>query len=348
MTMMRNESGAATTIARLIAAMPKVELHVHLEGCLTPEMAVHFARRNRVPYPHASVDEARAAMAFTDLGSFIAAMSVNTRTLAAVEDYYELAKHYLDRLRAENIVHAEIALSPQGFTARGLEIKPCIEAVAAALREARDNDGMTGSIIAGIVRHREPDDAMDMLRELRACGDDILAVGLHGAEQGSEPRLYERHFQFARAEGWHTVAHAGEEGPADYVAQAIDILGAERIDHGVRAEEDPALLDRLAAEQIPLTVCPLSNVCLGVFPSLAHHNAARLLRHGIPISLNSDDPAYFGGYLSQNFADTAAALDLSAAELVAINKNAIRAAFLDNAAKEKLLAATDAALAAAQ
>jgi adenosine deaminase len=198
----------------------------------------------------------------------------------------------------ENVVHVEIALSPQGFKTRGLEIAPCIDAVASALREARDAFGMTGGIIAGCVRHRPPDDALEMLAELRACGDAILAVGLHGGELGHEPRLFERHFQFARAQGWHTVAHAGEEGPADFVAQAIDILGAERIDHGVRADEDPALLDRLAAEQVHLTVCPLSNVCLGVFPSLEHHNAARLLRHGIPISLNSDDPAYFGGYLT--------------------------------------------------
>jgi len=341
---MQDSGEEGTSIARLVAALPKVELHVHLEGCLTPEMAVGLARKNRVPYPHASVEAARAALAFTDLGSFIAAMSVNTQTLCTVEDHYELTKDYLDRARAENIVHVEIALSPQGFKARGLEIKPCIAAIAAALREARDNFGMTSGIIAGIIRHREPDDAMAMLRELRACGGDILAVGLHGAERGSEPRVYERHFRFARAQGWRTVAHAGEEGPADFVAQAIDILGAERIDHGVRAEEDPALMDRLAAEQIPLTVCPLSNVCLGVFPSLEEHNAARLLRRGIPISLNSDDPAYFGGYLSQNIADTAAALDLSAAELVEMNKNAIRAAFLPGAARERLLAASDAAL----
>src|ERR1700722_5496502 len=158
---MQNESGAATTIARLIAAMPKVELHVHLEGCLTPEMAVHFARKNQAPYPHASVEEARAAAKFTDLGSFIAAMSVTTQTLRAVADHYELTKHYLARLHAENVVHVEIALSPQGFTARGLEIKPCIEAVASAFREARDDFGLSGGIIAGIIRHRDPDDALD-------------------------------------------------------------------------------------------------------------------------------------------------------------------------------------------
>jgi len=345
---MQDAGETGTAIARLIAAMPKVELHVHLEGCLTPEMALRFARKNRAPHPYASVEEARAALGFTDLSSFIAAMSINTQTLRAVEDHYELTQHYLDRLHAEHVVHVEIALSPQGFKARGLEIKPCIEAIAAAFREAKNSFGLSGGIIAGIIRHRDPDEAFDMLQELRACGDDILAVGLHGAEQGSEPRVYERHFRFARAEGWHTVAHAGEEGPADFVAQAIDILGAERIDHGVRADEDPALLDRLAAEQIALTVCPLSNVCLGVFPSLERHNAARLLRHGIPISLNSDDPAYFGGYLSQNLADTAAALDLSAAELAAMNKNAIRAAFLDAAAKQRLLAATDAAMVAAR
>lgn len=344
---MSEAEGVSAAIGRLIAAMPKVELHVHLEGCLTPEMAVRFARKNQAPNPYRSLEQARAAMEFSDLSSFIAVMAVNTETLRTVEDHYELTKGYLARLHAENVVHAEIAMSPQRLKKRGVEIKPCIEAIASAFREAKDDFGMTGGIIAGCVRHHDPDDALEMLRELRTCGDDILAVGLHGAERGNEPRLFERHFRFARAQGWHTVAHAGEEGPADFVAQAIDILVAERIDHGVRADESPALLDRLAAEQIPLTVCPLSNVCLGVFPTLAGHNAARLLRRGIPVSLHSDDPAYFGGYISDNFAQTAAALDLSAAELVAMNKNAIRAAFLDEATKQRLLAASDAAMAQA-
>jgi adenosine deaminase len=195
----------------------------------------------------------------------------------------------------ETVVHVEMALSPLGFTRRGLDIKAGIAAVASAFREARDNFGMTGGIIAGCQRDRLPAEALGMLNELRACGDDILAVGLHGAEQGNAPVLFEQHFAFARAQGWHTVAHAGEEGPADYVTQAIDILGVERIDHGVRADEDPALIDRLAAEGIPLTVCPLSNVCLGVFATLGEHNIARLLRSGIAVSLHSDDPAYFGG-----------------------------------------------------
>jgi adenosine deaminase len=342
---MGERGGVGTTITGLIAAMPKVELHVHLEGCLTPEMALHFARKNRASYPYESIERARAGMEFSDLSSFITAMAVNTWTLRAVDDHYELTKQYLKRLHDENVVHVEMALSPQGFKKRGLEIKPCIEAIASAFKEASSNFAMTGGIIAGCVRHCPPDEALEMLDELRACGDDILAIGLHGAERGNEPRLFERHFQFARAHGWHTVAHAGEEGPADYVAQAIDILAAERIDHGVRADEDPALLERLTAEQIPLTVCPLSNVYLGVFATLEEHNIARLLRRGVAVSLHSDDPAYFGGYLSHHFAQTAAALDLSAAEIVEMNKNAIRAAFLDRTTKQRLLAASDATLA---
>lgn len=336
-----------TPISELIAALPKVELHVHLEGCMEPAAAFHLARKNGIPYPYTSVEEACAAAQFSDLGSFITAMSVATSALRTVEDHYELTRSYLRRLAGENVVHAEIAMSPQGFPTRGLEIKACIEAIASAFREARDEWGMTGGIIAGCVRHRAPDEAMAMLEELRGCGDAILAVGLHGAERGNEPRVYERHFQFARAQGWRTVAHAGEEGPAEYVAQAIDILGAERIDHGVRADEDPRLVQRLADEQIHLTVCPLSNVCLGVFATLEDHNVARLLRAGVPVSLNSDDPAYFGGYLTDNFERTAATFDLSAAEVVALNKNAIRAAFLDEATKQRLLAASDAALTAA-
>jgi adenine deaminase len=329
-------------LAGLIAALPKVELHVHLEGCLELEMALSFAHKNGVPYPYESVEQARAAMAFSDLSRFIAVMNVNTQTLLAVEDYCELARHYLERMHSENVVHVEMALSPQSVKRRGLDVKPCIAAVASAFRAARDNFGMTGGIIAGLVRHHPPDEALETLVELRACGDDILAVGLHGAERDYEPGLFARHFAFARAEGWRTVAHAGEEGPAESVVQAIDILGAERIDHGVRAEEDPALLDRLAAERIPLTVCPLSNVRLGVFEALEQHSVARLLRCGLAVSLNSDDPAYFGGYLSQNIAETAAALDLAAADVVEMNRNAIRAAFLDPAAKGRLLAAADA------
>lgn len=178
-------------------------------------------------------------------GSFIEVARVNNQTLRTVDDYCDVARQYLTCMHNENVVHVEVAVSPQGFKRRGLEIKPCIEALASAFREALDNFGMTGGIIAGCRRDLPPDQALEMLNELRTCGDDILAVGLHGAELQNEPRLFERHFQFARAQGWHVVVHAGEEGPADYVAQAIDILAAERIDHGVRAEEDPGLLDRL-------------------------------------------------------------------------------------------------------
>lgn len=332
------------TIRSLIAAMPKVELHVHLEGCVTPEMALNFARKNRWSYPYKSIEQAVAAMEFSDLSSFIAVASVNSQTMRTVDDYCEVARQYLKRMHDENVVHVEVAVSPQGFKRRGLEIKPCIAALASAFQEALEDFGMTGGIIAGCRRDLPPDEAFEMLNELRTCTDDILAVGLHGAELQHQPRLFERHFRFARAQGWHTVAHAGEEGPADYVAQAIDVLAVERIDHGVRAEEDSALLDRLAAEQIPLTVCPLSNVCLGVFARLEEHNIARLLRRGIPVSLHSDDPPCFGGYLSHCFEQTATALGLSPAEVVELNKNAIRAAFLDGDTKQRLLAASDAIL----
>ena len=321
---MGERGDVVTTITNLIAAMPKVELHVHLEGCVTPEMALHFARKNRWSYPYESIEQALAAMEFSDLSSFIEVARVNNRTLRTVDDYCDVARQYLKRMHDENVVHVEVAVSPQGFMRRGLEIKPCIKALASAFREALDNFGMTGGIIAGCQRDRPPDEALEMLNELRACRDDILAVGLHGADP-----------------------HAGEEGPADYVAQAIDILAVERIDHGVRAEEDPALLERLAADQVPLTVCPLSNVNLGVFARLEEHNIARLLRRGIPVSLHSDDPPYFGGYLSHCFEQTAAALDLSAAEVVEMNKNAIRAAFLDPETKQRLLAASEAVLSGA-
>lgn len=325
----------------LIAALPKVELHLHLEGCLEPEMALHFARRNQADYPYLTVEDARQGTQFHDLGSFIRAMTVNTNTLRAVEDHYELTYATLRRLYADNVVHVELALSPQGFLMRGLEITPCIEAVASAFRDAQANWGMTGGIIAGCMRHRPPDEALEMLTALRDCRQHILAVGLHGAEQGSEPRLFERHFEFARAEGWHTVAHAGEEGPADYVTQALDVLKAERIDHGVRAEEDPALVRRLASQGVPLTVCPVSNVYLGVVDRLENHNIARLLRQGVAVSLHSDDPAYFGGYLSDHFEQTAAALALTVEEIGELNANAIRASFMEEDRKAALLRDND-------
>jgi adenosine deaminase len=339
-----SERGNVGSIASLIAAMPKVELHVHLEGCVTPEMALHFARKNRWSYPYESIEQALAAIEFSDLSSFIEVARVNSQTLRTVDDYCDVARQYVKRMHDENVVHVEVAISPQGFRRRGLEIKPCMEALASEFRDALNNFGMTGGIIAGCRRDLPPEEAMEMLRELRACGDDVLAVGLHGPEWQYEPRLFERHFQFARAQGWHTVAHAGEEGPADYVVQAIDVLAVERVDHGVRAEENPALLERLAAEQIPLTVCPLSNVNLGIFPRLEDHNISRLLRGGVAVSLHSDDPAYFGGYLSHSFEQTALALDLSPGEVVELNKNGIRAAFLDRDAKQRLLTASDATL----
>ncbi len=342
---MNRPAGTLASMKDFIAALPKVELHVHLEGCLEPEMALHFASRNRADYPYRTIGEARQGTRFHDLASFIRAMAVNTNTLTSVEDHYELAYAYLQRMHAQNVVHVELAMSPQGFLTRGLEIKPCIEAVASAFQDAGSRFGMTGGIIAGCMRHRPAEEALDMLAALRESGEHILAVGLHGAESGSEPRLFERHFQFARAEGWHTVAHAGEEGPADYVAQALDILRAERIDHGVRSEEDPALVRRLAAEGVPLTVCPVSNVYLGVVDTLDEHNIARLLRQGVAVSLHSDDPAYFGGYLSDHFEQTAAAVGLSFEEVAELNRNAIRAAFVDEHRKAALLEETDRVLA---
>jgi adenosine deaminase len=223
-----------TKIAGLIAAMPKVELHVHLEGCLEPDMALRFARKNNIDFPYETIEQVRAARAFSDLSSFITAMSINTRTLGTVEDHYELTKEYLARLHGENVVHVEIALSPQGFKMRGLEIAPCIEAVASALSEARDNFGMTGGIIAGCVRHRPPDEALDMLAELRACGDAILAVGLHGGERGNEPLLFERHFPVRPRSGMaHGRARGG--GRAGRLCRAGDRHPRRRTDRSRRA-----------------------------------------------------------------------------------------------------------------
>lgn len=337
---------ARDQLRKYIAELPKVELHVHLEGCLEPEMALRFARRNGADFPYYSVDEVREASQFNDLPSFVKAIAANTKTLKTVDDHYELARTYLERIQGENVVHVELAMSPQGIMMRGLEVAPCIQAIASAFQEARKDFGLTGGIIAGIMRHRPPEEALDMLSLLRSCADDILAIGLHGAESGYEPALFERHFELARSEGWHCVAHAGEDGPASYIWQALDVLKAERIDHGVRADEDPELVRRLAQEQIPLTVCPVSNVYLNVVPKLEDHNIAQLLRGGLAVSLHSDDPAFFGGYLSDHFEQTALSLDLSFAEIAQLNRNAISAAFVDAHRKQQLMDATRATMTA--
>ena len=324
-----------------IRELPKAELHLHIEGTLEPEMMFAMAARNGIALPYDSIEAVRAAYAFTDLQSFLDLYYAGAAVLRTERDFYDLTAAYVERARADAIRHAEIFFDPQTHTARGVPIETVFAGIARALRDAQRTDGFSARMILCFLRHLSEDDACatfdDALRLRDAYCDLWIGVGLDSGEKGNPPEKFARVFAQARAAGFHVVAHAGEEGPAAYILGALDELGAERIDHGVRAEEDPALMETLARREIPLTVCPLSNLKLRVVSDLGHHNLARLLRAGLRVTINSDDPAYFGGYLNRNFSATAHALTLDQAAIVTLARNSFIASFADNAQKETWL-----------
>ncbi|MGO4832804.1 adenosine deaminase [Rhizobiaceae sp. 2RAB30] len=329
--------------AGLVDLLPKAELHLHIEGSIEPSMVLDFARRNDVDFPHNSVEALLATYRFENLAGFGAVYQSNSRVLRTGRDFYELTLAYMRRVRADNVTHAEIAFAPQGASHRGVSPDAALEAVLDAMDDAQGELGMTGGVILGCQRNRGAEDGLRMLREARPYRDRIMALGLASMEVGYPPSLFERMFEEARDLGWKTVAHAGEEGPPEYIWEALDILKVDRIDHGVRAEEDPRLLRRLAEEQVPLTICPLSNVYLRVFPDLAAHNIARLLRVGLLVTINSDDPPYFGGYVNANYAECQRELALCDDEIVQLAKNSFVGSFMAEAEKQAWLAAVDAA-----
>ncbi|MFT3963488.1 adenosine deaminase [Propionivibrio sp.] len=315
-----------------IRRLPKAELHLHIEGSLEPEMMFDLARRNGVALPYASVDEVRAAYDFTDLQSFLDLYYAGAAVLRTERDFHDLTAAYVRRARADNVRHAELFFDPQTHTARGVPVATVFAGIAGALRAARAEHGFSSRMILCFLRHLSEADAfaaLDAALPLRAEYADLwVGVGLDSGEVGNPPEKFAGVFARARELGFRVVAHAGEEGPAAYVRGALDVLQAERIDHGVRAEEDPALLRRLAAARTPLTMCPLSNLKLRVVDNLREHNLARLLRAGLRVTLNSDDPAYFGGYMNANFIAAADALGLSRDELAALARNGFLAAFV--------------------
>ncbi|MGV8951037.1 MAG: adenosine deaminase [Cypionkella sp.] len=329
----------------LIAALPKAELHLHVEGSFEPEQVMEFVARNGVDFPHADVAALKATYEFANLAGFGAVYQLNSKALVTERDFYDLTMAYLRRVRADNVLHVEIAMSPQPIMARGASAPMMIEAVLAALDDGKQQLGMTGGLIIGCQRNRGPEDGMRMLEVVRPYRDDVLALGLASMEVGFPPAPFEAMFDRARDMGWKTVAHAGEEGPPEYIWEAIDILKVDRIDHGVRCEEDPRLMAALAERQIPLTVCPLSNVYLKVFPTIGDHNIARLLRAGLLVTVNSDDPPYFGGYVNENYAQCADALTLSEAELIQLARNSFIGSFAPDALKTAYLADIEATIA---
>ena len=321
--------------AALIGDLPKAELHLHIEGSLEPELMFALAKRNRVELPYASVASLKAAYEFSDLQSFLEIYYAGASVLATERDFFDMTWAYLERARADNVRHAEIFFDPQTHTARGVPFETVIEGIHAALSEGARKLGISAFPIMCFLRHLSEEDAFATLEQALPYRDEIVGVGLDSSERDHPPSKFARVFARCRQLGWRVVAHAGEEGPPGYITEALDVLKAERIDHGVRCLEDPAVVARLAAEQIPLTVCPLSNVKLGVFPSLEQHNLRQLMAAGLRVTVNSDDPAYFGGYVNENYRAVQRALGLSREELRCLAKNSFLASFLPEADKRR-------------
>lgn len=317
-----------------IRGLPKAELHIHLEGTLEPELMLAFARRNRIA-SHSSAP--RDSYRFTNLQSFLDLYYAGASTLLTEQDFYDLTREYLRRARGDNVRHVEPFFDPQTHTARGVAFEAVITGISHALKEGEREDGISSRLIMCFLRHLDAEQAMETLEQALPFKQLIAGVGLDSSEVGNPPAKFTDVFARARSEGLQVVAHAGEEGPPEYVWQALDLLGAERIDHGVRAIEDPALIARLAAEQVPLTVCPLSNVKLRVFASMEQHDLRKLLDAGLMVTINSDDPAYFGGYVSDNYLAAQAALGLTREQIERIAANSFDAAFLPAQRKRVLL-----------
>ena len=324
-----------------IAGIPKAELHIHIEGSLEPELMLALAGRNGVALRYDSIAALKAAYRFGNLQDFLDLYYEGMRALLNEQDFYDLAMAYLRRAAAQNVRHAEIFFDPQGHTGRGVAFRTVIDGLWRALKDAERQFGMTTGLILCFLRHLDEADADRTLEEALPWRDRFVGVGLDSSEKGHPPSKFERVFARARGLGLQAVAHAGEEGPAEYVREALDLLKVARIDHGNRALEDEALTARLAREQIPLTVCPLSNLRLCVVPDMKAHPLKRMLKAGLMATLNSDDPAYFGGYMNENFTAVQQALDLGREEVATLARNGFRAAFCDAATKQRHLAVLD-------
>jgi adenosine deaminase len=338
---MRLEEGPLTIESR-IRRMPKAELHLHLEGTLEPELAFDLAARNGVRLPYASPEALRAAYDFGDLQEFLDLYYTGCGVLLTERDFFDLAMAYFTRAAAENVRHAEVFFDPQAHGARGVPLAAVFEGFLAAAREAEARLGLSVVLIMCFLRHLDAAEGMTLLKQAEPWLDRLAGVGLDSSERDHPPAKYKDVFAAARARGLRAVAHAGEEGPPAYVWSALDELGVERIDHGVRAIEDARLVAHLAARGLPLTVCPLSNVKLKVFERLEAHSLAELLRAGVKVTINSDDPSYFGGYITDNFLASQRALNLTAEEVRTIGRNAFEASFLPAERKAALLAEYDA------
>lgn len=328
-----------------IQQLPKVELHLHIEGSLEPELMFKLAQRNQIDIPFASPEEVRAAYQFSNLQSFLDIYYQGANVLIHEQDFFDLTWEYLLRCQQDNVMHTEIFFDPQTHTARGIAFETVLNGIVAALNKAEQELGITSQIIMCFLRHLSEDEALQTLELAVPYKDKIVGVGLDSSEQGHPPEKFSRVFAKAREAGFIAVAHAGEEGPALNIRNAIDLLGVQRIDHGVRCVEDAALVEELKQTRMPLTVCPLSNLKLKVFQHMAEHNIVGLLRQGLCVTINSDDPAYFGGYMTDNFQAVADAHTMTRQELAQFTRNAIEASFISEAEKARMNAQVDSVLA---
>ena len=334
----------ADRLPALLAAMPKAELHIHIEGSLEPELIFRLAQRNGVALPYADVDALRRAYAFTNLQSFLDIYYAGASVLLHAQDFYEMAWAYLLRASEDNVVRAEIFFDPQTHTARGVSMETMLDGLHRACRDAK-KIGVDAELILCFLRHLSEEEAFETLEQALPYRDKFIGVGLDSSELGHPPEKFARVFAKCRQLGLHLVAHAGEEGPPAYVWSALDILKVERIDHGVQSAKDLSLMRRLAQSRIPLTVCPLSNLKLCVFPKLEMHNLRVLLDAGLVATINSDDPAYFGGYMNDNFLQTFAATGLDSRYAYQLARNSFEGSFAEPAAKQRYIERLDAVFA---
>jgi adenosine deaminase len=325
----------------LLCRMPKAELHIHIEGSLEPELMFAMAHRNGVVLPYASVDALRRAYVFDDLQSFLDIYHEGTRVLRTEQDFYDMACAYLQRAQADNVVHAELFFDTQTHTGHGLDAAMVINGLARACEDAPRRFGMTASLILCLLRNLSEREAFECLEQALPLRDKLVGIGLASSEVGHPPEKFTKVFARARELGFRLVAHAGEEAPPAYIWSALDALKVERIDHGVQAIHDASLMQRLATGGVPLTVCPLSNLKLRVFPTLADHTLKRMLDSGIVATVNSDDPAYFGGYINENYTQTFAALGMTARHAYQLARNSFDASFIDASLRDQYVQRLD-------
>ena len=326
---------ACDRLPELLRTMPKAELHIHIEGSLEPELIFTLAQRNGVAIPYPSVEELRNAYAFTNLQSFLDIYYAGASVLITEQDFYDMASAYFVKAAADNVIHAELFFDPQTHTARGVAMATVVNGLHRACVDAEANLGVSALLIMCFLRHLSEEDAFETLEQALPYQDKLVGIGLDSGEVGNPPEKFARVFSRCRALGFRLVAHAGEEGPPAYVWTALDVLQVERIDHGIQSSKDAALMQRLARDQIALTVCPLSNLKLRVFSNLASHNLGQLLDAGLMATVNSDDPAYFGGYMNENFTQTFAATGLNSQHAYTLAHNSFQASFIDDSAKRR-------------